>query len=279
MPGMSTEPSLRGRPTGLLALALLAGCITGRNYTEPAGPRYSGGQAVVSAPQRLRADTLYVVSYNIKFSIAIDSAIAAFRNEPAMRNADVVLLQEMDEDGTRRIAEALGMPYVYYPAQLRKGTDRDWGNAVLSRWPMLTDSKIVLPNRSGLGRTLRTATAATLRIGNDTVRVYSTHLGTIMNVTPGGRKEQLEAILADARRFDNVIIGGDMNSETVGEYAGKQSFVWPTRNIPRSNPGGHLDHFFLKGFVLPDSPAGTVLNNHHSSDHKPIWVKAILRAR
>ncbi|HUP88978.1 MAG TPA: endonuclease/exonuclease/phosphatase family protein [Longimicrobiales bacterium] len=263
----------------MLVFTLLAGCVTGQNYIEPAGPRYGGGQPVSSAPARLRGDTLYVVSYNIKFSIAIDSAIAAFRIEPEMRNADIVLLQEMDEDGTRRIAEALRMPYVYYPAQLRKNTGKDWGNAVLSRWPILTDSKLVLPNRAGLGRTLRTATATTLLIGSDTVRVYSTHLGTIMNVTPSGRREQLEAILEDARRFDNVIIGGDMNSETVGEYAGQQSFVWPTRNIPRSNPGGHLDHFFLKGFVLPESAAGTVLDNHHSSDHKPIWVKALLHVR
>jgi hypothetical protein len=46
----------------------------------------------------------------------VDRAIALLASEPALRGADVLLLQEMNGEATRRIAEALGPWYVYYPA-------------------------------------------------------------------------------------------------------------------------------------------------------------------
>jgi endonuclease/exonuclease/phosphatase family metal-dependent hydrolase len=217
------------------------------------------------------------VSFNIAFGAHADSAIAILRSEPALRGADVILLQEMDEQATRRVADALGMWYVYYPAIFHLRTRRDFGNAVLSRWPIVQDAKLVLPHVSRYARTHRTATAATIRVGDSLVRVYSTHLGTMADVGSAARRAQLRTIIADAARFPRVVIGGDMNNAGVGRVARELGYAWPTEQGPRTTRMGRWDHIFLKGMRSPDTgAAGTVLEVRRASDHRPVWSLAIL---
>ena len=261
----------------ILALGVVAAsCRTGRNYVDSVAPRWVGA---AHRPAGARDDTLRVVSFNIQLAERIDSAIAVL-DDPSLRDADVILLQEMDAAGTRRIADQLGMGYVYYPAINYFKTDRDFGNAVLSRWPIEDDAKLILPHRSRFGGTHRIATAATLRIGRRAVRVYSTHFGTIADVGPGSRRDQLAAIIRDAERFDAVIIGGDMNSGTVGRSAVANGYSWPTPDLRTAKLGQRYDHFFLRGLNLaaPDR-VGMVKGNRGSSDHRPIWVEVVPAAR
>lgn len=219
-----------------------------------------------------------IASFNIANAVQIDSAIVVFKTTPELRDLDVVLLQEMDEPGAHRIADALQMHYVYYPAQLRKNTGREWGNAVLSRWPFKDDEKLMLPHMNGPATTMRAATGVTLSINGRDVRVYSTHLGTVWNVTPSQRDDQLRAILEDATRFERVLIGGDFNSTSVAKVAYNVGYEWPTRHIGRTISVGTLDHVVTKGFVIPQNEqAGVVVDNHHASDHKPIWARVVLR--
>src|SRR5688500_10979959 len=182
---------MRMRFYALLAILSLTACRTGLDYPDVGGPRYAGGPASVTA-DGVEADTLRIVSFNIEFALRVDSAIAVLARDSALRGADVVLLQEMDDAGTRRIADSLGMSYRYYPASFNLKYRRDVGNAVLSRWPIVDDSKIVLPHRSRFVFTHRTATATTVRIGDSLVRVYSTHLGTVANIGPEARRNQLD---------------------------------------------------------------------------------------
>ena len=119
----------------LLAVVAVAGCRTGRNYITAEGPRYAGAPSQSSAGARPASDTLRLVSFNIEFSQQVDSAMAVLASDPALRGADVLLLQEMNAEATKRIAGALGLWYVYYPAFFHYRTDQDVGNAVLSRWP------------------------------------------------------------------------------------------------------------------------------------------------
>ena len=228
-------------------------------------------------PPRL-SDTLRIVSFNIEYALRIDSALAVLTQEPALRNADVVLLQEMDAPATRYIARMLGMWFVYYPATLHLRHKRDFGNAVLSRWPIIEDAKISLPHHARFIGTARTATAATIRVGENDIRVYSTHLGTYVNITGDQRRAQLQAILDDARPYARVILGGDMNDPSVAELARASGYIWPTREGPRTAAIGRLDHILVKGLFTPDSgAAGTILNVRHASDHRPIWAVALLR--
>jgi endonuclease/exonuclease/phosphatase family metal-dependent hydrolase len=194
-----------------------------------------------------------------------------------LRDANVILLQEMNEKATRQVAEALGLWYVYYPAIYHFRTKQLFGNAVLSRWPITEDRKIVLPHVSRFVRTQRTATAATIQLGSQQVRVYSTHLGTPSDIGAGGRRDQLGAILGDAAQYRRVIIGGDMNDANVGRVAQKMGYAWPTERGPPTSRLGRLDHIFLRGFVSPDSAgSGAVLDVGHTSDHLPVWAVGVL---
>jgi endonuclease/exonuclease/phosphatase family metal-dependent hydrolase len=208
----------------------------------------------------------------------VDSALALLSSDPSLRRADVLLLQEMNEEGTRQIAGALGMWYVYYPAIFHYRTNRQVGNAVLSRWPIVEDRKIVLPHVSRFVRTQRTATGVTIRVGQRLLRVYSTHLGTMGDLAPAARRNQLRAILADAEPYLHVVIGGDMNDAGVGHVAREMGYAWPTERGPATTRLGRLDHIFLKGLAVPDSAAaGTVLDIRGASDHLPVWAVGILR--
>jgi endonuclease/exonuclease/phosphatase family metal-dependent hydrolase len=259
----------------VLLFATLAGCGVGRNYLELEGPRYAAAPADPQpAPP---ADTLRIASFNIEFAMRVDSALAVLEGDSALKGAHIILLQEMDDAGTRRIAQRLGMWYVYYPASFHFRTRRDFGNAVLSRWPIVEDRKLVLPNRSRYSNTLRTATAATIVAGTDTIRVYSAHLGTYADVDAEARAEQLRYIAEDAARYRHVIIAGDMNDPVVGNIMGDLGYRWPTQNVAKTSILGRLDHIFLKGFDVPDeNGAGTVTNVRGASDHLPVWAIAIL---
>jgi endonuclease/exonuclease/phosphatase family metal-dependent hydrolase len=271
--------SLKARSSiRLMLVAGLLGCPTGRNYDDPDGPRYAGGRAVATGPGYKNATTLRVVSFNIEYALRVDSAIAVLAGDPALRNADVILLQEMDEKATRRVADTLGMSYVYYPSVFRFKTRRDLGNAILTRWPIVEDRKIVLPHLSRIVHSQRAATAATIRVGEALVRVYSLHLGTMAGLAPAARRDQLQAILTDARRYHRVVIGGDLNDPGIGRIALDMGYTWPTQRGPSTTRVGRLDHILLKGFESPDSAAaGTVLDNRGASDHLPVWAVGILR--
>lgn len=178
-----------------------------------------------------------------------------------------LLVQLLGTAGCRtgRIATALGMAYVYYPAIYHKRARHDFGNAIL-------------PHPSRCAGTHRIATAATIRIGDRSVRVYSTHLGTPLDVRGSRRREQLRAIIADAARFPHVVIGGDLNDHDVGGVAREMGYAWPTESGPRTTKLGRWDHVFLKGLRSPETNAsGPVLDTYRISDHRPVWAIAILR--
>lgn len=260
----------------LAGLCLVAGCRAAQNYPGTLGPRYAAPPPAAAAA-RPRADTLRVVTFNVQYARRVDRAIALLASDPALRGADVVLLQEMDAEGTRRIAGALGMGYVYYPALVHHRTRRNFGNAVLSRWPIVEDAKLLLPHLSRYARTRRIATAATLRVGDELVRVYSVHLGTFADVGPGARRDQLRAVLADAAPYPRVVVGGDLNDPAVGRVARGRGYAWPTERGPRTALLGRLDHVLLRGLAVPDSAAAGTVPARGASDHQPVWAVALLR--
>src|SRR3954471_20544886 len=168
---------------------------------------------------------------------------------------------------TRRVADSLGMWYVYYPAVFRFNTHRDLGNAILSRWPIVEARKLILPHLARIVHSQRAATAATIRVGEALVRVYSLHLGTMAGLAPAARRDQLKAVLADAERYPRVVIGGDLNDPGIGRIARDMGYAWPTQHGPATTEIGRLDHILLKGLAIPDSAAsGTVLDVRSASD-------------
>jgi endonuclease/exonuclease/phosphatase family metal-dependent hydrolase len=117
----------------------------------------------------------------------------------------------------------------------------------------------------------------TIGVGKTLVRVYSTHLGTLADNGASERAAQLRTVIADAARFERVIIGGDMNAAAVGRIARDLRYAWPTEHGPKTTVLGRLDHIFLKGLASPNSGgSGTVENVRHASDHRPVWALAVL---
>lgn len=251
---------------------MTGGCATAVSYVDPAVPRFAGLRTS-ALPLADDPAALRIVTFNIKYARQIDSAIALLSSDTALRTVDVLLLQEMDSAGTARIAEALGLHWVYYPATLR-ASGRDFGNAVLSRWQIRDDRRIQLPHPGRFGAGVRSATAATVEYPGEPLRVYSVHLGTMVNTGPGGRRNQLRAVLADAEPYERVIIGGDFNQHGVPRVATSTGYLWPTEHGPRTAALGRWDHILLRGLVADSARTGTVIETRGSSDHRPVWTTA-----
>ncbi len=251
---------------------LLISCTREPNYLHPRGPRYAGDHTTSEPSPRA---ALRVVSYNLLLGRKVDVAIAALRTEP-LAGADLVLMQEMDAAGVDRIARALGLRYVYYPASIKKG--RDWGNAILSRWPIRADHKVLLPHPDPYSNTRRIAVAATIDLGDDQLLVYSVHTNT-PTLGMASRLEQLNAILVDAGDTSPAVIGGDFNTSDPGskrkllELLAKNNIRWASNRATASNSrlgvDFTLDFIFARGLV---AGASGTFAGEAGSDHRPIWV-------
>ena len=258
------------RPSVALVAGMSLACAVARNYPDPDEPRYEGRHA----PPRsaVTPESVRVVTFNIQFARHTDRAIAAVRDHPALRHPDLLLLQEMDAVGVEAVALAVGLNYVYFPAARHPKTGRDFGNAVLSPWPIEEAWKLVLPHSSRYVHLARAAVAARVRIGRRAVRVYSVHLGAPLEIGGADRRSQAEAILRDARGSpDPVVIGGDLNSSGVGRTFEADGLGWPTRGLGGTRGPFSVDHVFTRGFGQVACGAG-VVRDVDASDHRPVWT-------
>jgi endonuclease/exonuclease/phosphatase family metal-dependent hydrolase len=264
------------RTLGILgAAALAAACASTTNYPDPAGPRYSGVYTKASVP---RERGLRVVTFNIKYARETARAAALLKDDPRLSGADVIALQEMDEAGADLIARTLGVNFVYYPAVVHPANRRNFGDAVLSPWPLEDDVKIVLPHRGRFRKSVRIAVGATVRPpGREPVRVYSVHLETPAGISGRSRRDQAAAIIADAAKYPRVIVAGDFNSRSILEQAFAGSgFRWLTRNVGPTISRFSWDHVAAKCFRLRDcASVGTIANARDISDHRPVWADVL----
>lgn len=262
-----------GLPAGLAAALLcaaLSGCAHVVNYTGPSGPRYAGRHAVPDRDPALR-----IFTFNVKWGKEIDRVVALVHDTPALRDADLVFLQEMSADGVERIATALGYDYVYYPAVRHPLAHQDFGNAILTRWPILEDRKVILPERHRFRDMQRIAVAATVAIAGVPVRVYCVHLETFTAIEGPQRRHQVEAVLADAAGYPRVIVAGDFNNRNqVGRLLEKAGYTWVTADVRRTLSLWTWDHIFVRG-LAPRAPGsvGVVRDTRGASDHRPVWAE------
>jgi len=257
-------------PTALAAMAVLAwsSLAPARNY--PAlGPRYAGRFRRGGNGPRLR-----VVTFNLQFSREVDRAIALFGSDPELREADVVVLQEMDAPGVERLAQALGYDYVYYPAAFHPRGGKDFGNGVMVRGRILSDHKVLLPHPSRSRGLQRIAVAADVEVAGRALRVYSVHLETPAEIWPWQRRQQVEAVLADADHLATpVVVAGDFNDrDLVGTQLQDAGFQWLSRAARRTVGPFAWDHVFVRGMRLSSETSGVVRDNLRASDHRPVWA-------
>jgi endonuclease/exonuclease/phosphatase family metal-dependent hydrolase len=253
---------------GVGATAAIRERLRARNFTDPNGPRFAA--CCEAAPERA---ALRVVTFNIQYAREIDGAIRLFRDTAALRDADVVMLQEMDETGVGRIAEALSLRnYIYYPAAINHG--RNFGNAILSRWPLEDDAKLILPHLAIFDRSQRIAVRATVRIGERRVRLYSLHLATLIEQWPGARRDQALAVVADADgSADPVIIAGDTNTPGLWKAFDDRGYRCASRDLGGTRGRFAIDHIFARGLAPPGPAARGLVHGHDDvSDHRAVWA-------
>jgi endonuclease/exonuclease/phosphatase family metal-dependent hydrolase len=256
----------------LLVLLLCTSCTGVRNHLDPAGPRFAGTFAHEAAAQPV----LRVATFNVKYARRVDRATALFRENPALAAADVILLQEMNETGTAQMAEALHLDYVYYPGAWHPKSHGNFGNAVLSRWPIRDDRKILLPHPGRFRKMQRIAVGATLDIRGQPVRVYSVHLETPGAISEKHRREQVAAILRDARDAPRVVVAGDFNNTgIVADAMQVAGYRWISRGVGHTIGRFSWDHVYARGFPPAKMPAtaAVIHDNYGASDHKPVWAE------
>jgi endonuclease/exonuclease/phosphatase family metal-dependent hydrolase len=256
--------------------ALLLSCAPAINLLNPTTPRFVGEYATPASPVA-ESPRLRIVTFNIKLARRIDRAIEVLQSD-SLRGADIIALEEMDNTGVDRIARALRLNYVYYPASIHPTDHKYFGPAILSRWPIEQSWKLLLPHEGRFRHQRRTATGAIVRVRGQGVRVYAVHLETPVKISEAGREDQVQAVLSDADGFDGpVVIAGDFNSYGVGPYLVRQGYRWLTSRVGSSISFFSWDHIFVRD-LSPARPAsaGVVREVRGASDHHPVWAVAVL---
>ncbi len=261
------------RWAGALGLIAALGCAQASNLMDPVGPRFAADYAP-SLDSIRSAGPIRVVSFNIRFAREISRATELLRRPP-LAGADLIALQEMDDQGVDRIARSLRLDYVYYPATIHPTTGKPFGPAILSRWPIERSWKVILPHPSRTRGQRRTATAAVLRVRGVQVLAYAVHLETPVQITPSEREDQARAILRDAASFPGpVVIAGDFNGEEIGLTMRKAGYRWLTEGVGPTVSVFNWDHIFVRRLspAHPGPAAGVVRRIDGASDHHPVWA-------
>jgi endonuclease/exonuclease/phosphatase family metal-dependent hydrolase len=175
------------------------------------------GALWISRPDLMTAPgderTVRVVSFNVHGAVDVDGQVDPEGTARVIegQDPDVVILQEVSRGwpvfGTMDVAEwlswRLDMPYVYEPA-----ADERFGNAILSRLPILETEAGALP--FGDGPQHRSYLLATIEVGDGArLTVMDTHL----QQTEGSdtRARQIEHVLDVLGGRTSAVVGGDMN--------------------------------------------------------------------
>lgn len=259
------------------------------------GPRPS---AVAPATGPLR-----VASFNTHFAEDPAGLARALLADEAMARADVIAIQEIEayaREGTtrtQRLAEALGMTWIYVPARVEG--DGTHGLAMLSRYPLVDVQVMRLPHAdAAFNERDRIAVAAKVDLGDVLAPIINVHLD--VRIGPIDRVRQLHPVVADAP--EAVAVLGDFNTnpwawigstvpltgqeaildqdqaEVIDHYLSGLGFDIAiargeaTFNVPLV--GGRLDNVYPRGWALLD--AG-VARGVEGSDHWPVWADLAVR--
>lgn len=183
---------------------------------SPAAARlmeYTGQVRIYAEQEPGPGQTLRVMSYNIHHGEGMDGTLDLQRIADAIAysGADIVGLQEVDVR-TRRsggvdqlavLAELLRMEWAFGSNLLYQGGN--YGNGLLSRYPMMQTENTRLPNIGGESRGLL---SATVDVDGRPVTVYVTHLSLNDEENQLQRRRIAEILEREEHPF---VVLGDMN--------------------------------------------------------------------
>lgn len=240
------------------------------------------GQAPVVLTDQSQ-QTLTVATFNIKFGLEADRAASELAEISRFRRPDVILLQEMDPDGTARIASDLGFQFVYAPAVVHSRHGRLFGQAVLSPWPLRDVQVVPLPHLHPVNGQRRIALLVTVEVAGREVRACSIHTETAL-LPASCRREQVAVALAALADWDGpAVVGGDFNTVTranvldlarAGKAAGFHRIGGYGPTVEWKAAGLRLrrfvlDHVLHRGLV---ASTGAATVDTAASDHRSVWA-------
>jgi len=226
---------------------------------------------------------LTVLTYNIHHGAPADSETINLSNIAAVikqSNADIVALQEVDVNTERSgnvnqakvLAEMLNMEYHFSKSIDYRGGD--YGNAILSKYPLSNKRSLLLPMPVPKERRSIALATVTLPDGKK-IEFGSTHFDVEAN-----RMDQ-SAFLVDLSKelVQPLIIGGDYNAtpdspemiELKKEFALSCMGSCPF-TIPVTNPNKAIDFvvFNQKARQMFSLVSGIAMKGQYASDHLPV---------
>lgn len=283
---------------GLVPLLLLGPVLLAQSETDGLCPdlgiRVSSPAQGASARERDGEDVaeLRVVSLNIHGVRSAEEISQSLGAEPELADADLYLLQEVEEVDSQATIEQLGAQIGFhslFAAAERREEGQLHGLAILSRFPLREASVIRLPyNRLRVNTRCRIALAATVDAPAGRIRAVNLHLDTRINSQK--RLEQLQPILGQVDSFAGpVILGGDFNTQDF-QWVGSilpiprfrrqakdlrrlmesRDFVTPFVDGSKTHSWAplKLDWIFLRDLEV----SGYGLEDVGISDHRALWV-------
>ena len=224
-----------------------------------------------SPPERLR-----IATWNM--GAARGSSIDAVRDQLAIADADVVLIQEI-EIGARRtdevdqpavLAEALDYDYAF--AAALKFDGGDFGMAVFSRVPFQSARRIALDSTDAYEP--RIAIDATVCAGPTALRLIDVHADFMPEANTRNLSELADALGATA---PGLVIAGDFNADpnaegvrTLLDASGTVDLFAELDPSP-TREGERIDFVLASPDLAPAVAAGEVVPNE-ASDHALLWV-------
>lgn len=204
-------------------IATIVAEVAGVTVGEPiaAGPESRPAEQASAAPIRPQLEgygprSITVMTYNIHVGMGIDFVydIDRIAQLIADEGADIVGLNEVDYMTTRsrgqnqakHIADKLG--FYYAEGKILATSGGHYGNAVISRYPIVSSNNHFLPNPNG--NEPRAALECQVDVDGDTLNFFVTHLDVR---DAGSRTAQAIALveMASARQGPTVITG-DFNA-------------------------------------------------------------------
>ena len=215
---------------------------------------------------------LNFITKEIDFDIMADVIIKC--------GADVIGLQEMRDESTheeyqaqaKRIAEKLGF-YYYFAEAIRFDGKNPYGNALISRYPIISAETIlipdpVVPEYDGYYET-RCLLKAIIDV-DDGLNVLVSHFG----LNPDEHRNAVETIVSNISS-ERCVLMGDFNVEPDNPvlqpireqlYDTAEKFDSPKFSFPTDIPSVKIDYIFVsKDLSVTDADIPNIV----ASDHRP----------
>jgi len=226
------------------------------------------------------------MTYNIHHAQGLDQDLDVKRIAGVIKDAkpDLVALEEVDKvtsrsdkkDEPKELGESTGMNHAFAKALDVGGGD--YGNAVLSRWPILSQKVEKLPKTGGREQRVALIT----RIKHQTLHEIVFVAVHLEHQHDGDRLAQAQALKAalDQIPSSNIILAGDFNAtpgsdpiKVFTEAGWKDCTKDDDKTFPAPSPTKKIDFVLLPPstpfrVVKKDVPAERV-----ASDHRPVVVE------